>query len=80
MTYGLVDTIRPQIFVRNMIGTKLAHYEITSHLGSGGLGDVYQGTDAKLGRGAIKLVRVPGAERGTLSTFAHLLERVLLVA
>ena len=28
-----------------MIGTKLAHYEITAHLGSGGTGDVYQATD-----------------------------------
>jgi hypothetical protein len=25
-----------------MIGTRLAHYEITSHLGSGGMGEVYQ--------------------------------------
>jgi len=33
-----------------MIGTKLAHYEITSHLGSGGMADVYQATDSKLGR------------------------------
>ncbi len=33
-----------------MIGTKLAHYEITSHLGSGGMGDVYQATDSKLRR------------------------------
>src|SRR6185503_14411000 len=33
-----------------MIRTKLAHYEITSHLGSGGMGDVYQAMDAKLGR------------------------------
>jgi len=24
-----------------MIGTKLAHYEITGHLGSGGMGNVY---------------------------------------
>lgn len=33
-----------------MIGTKLAHYEITAHLGSGGMGDVYQASDSKLGR------------------------------
>src|SRR5262245_47053061 len=40
-----------------MIGTKLAHYEITAHLGSGGMGDVYQAKDAKLGRSvAIKLL------------------------
>src|SRR5579864_7862080 len=40
-----------------MIGTKLAHYEITNHLGSGGMGDVYEATDSKLGRSvAIKLL------------------------
>src|SRR5689334_16955007 len=40
-----------------MIGTKLAHYEITSHLGSGGMGDVYHATDSKLGRSvAIKIL------------------------
>src|SRR5262245_14319150 len=33
-----------------MIGTKLLHYEMTAHLGSGGMGDVYQATDSKLGR------------------------------
>src|SRR5262245_31517046 len=40
-----------------MIGTKLAHYEITTHIGSGGMGDVYQATDSRLGRNvAIKLL------------------------
>src|SRR5215467_8081089 len=51
-----------------MIGTKLEHYEITSHIGSGGMGDVYQATDTKLGRGvAIKFL--PEA-------FSHDTERV----
>jgi Tol biopolymer transport system component len=40
-----------------MIGTKLAHYDVTSHLGTGGMGEVYQATDSKLGRSvAIKLL------------------------
>jgi serine/threonine-protein kinase len=40
-----------------MIGTKLAHYEITSHLGTGGMGEVYQATDMKLGRSvAVKVL------------------------
>jgi eukaryotic-like serine/threonine-protein kinase len=40
-----------------MIGNKLAHYQITGHLGSGGMGEVYQATDLKLGRSvAIKIL------------------------
>jgi eukaryotic-like serine/threonine-protein kinase len=40
-----------------MIGRKLAHYEVTAHLGSGGMGEVYEAFDTKLGRSvAIKLV------------------------
>src|ERR1044071_9260972 len=40
-----------------MIGTKLAHFTITSHLGTGGMGEVYQATDSKLRRSvAIKLL------------------------
>lgn len=33
-----------------MIGTKLANYEIISHMGTGGMGEVYQATDSRLGR------------------------------
>src|SRR5499426_27073 len=51
-----------------MIGTKLAHYEITTHLGSGGMGDVYQATDAKLGR-SVAIKFLPEA-------FSHDTERV----
>src|ERR1051326_7502279 len=36
-----------------MIGIKLAHYEITAHLGSGGMDDVYQATGSKLGRSGV---------------------------
>jgi serine/threonine-protein kinase len=49
-----------------MIGTGLGHYTITGHLGSGGMGEVYQATDARLGRDvAVKflpetLARDPG--------------------
>ena len=47
----------PPDFHHAMIGMKLAHYEITNHLGTGGMGEVYQATDSKLGRSvAIKLL------------------------
>lgn len=43
--------------ILHMIGSRLAHYEITTHLGSGGMGEVYQATDMKLGRSvAIKIL------------------------
>src|SRR4029434_1622921 len=51
-----------------MIGTRLAHYEITAHLGSGVMGDVFQATDTKLGRSvAIKFLS---------EAFSHDSERV----
>jgi Tol biopolymer transport system component len=52
-----------------MIGTKLAHYEIVTHLGSGGMGDVYQATDTKLGR-SVAIKFLPEA-------FSHDTDRVL---
>src|SRR5262245_32645101 len=51
-----------------MIGAKLGHYEITTHLGSGGMGDVYQATDTKLGR-SVAIKFLPEA-------FSHDTERV----
>jgi len=51
-----------------MIGTRLAHYEISTHLGTGGMGEVYQATDSKLGR-SVAIKFLPGA-------FSHDNERV----
>src|SRR5262245_40843780 len=51
-----------------MIGTKLAHYEITSHIESGGMGEVFQATDTKLGR-SVAVKFLPEA-------FSHDTERV----
>ena len=41
----------------SMITGRLAHYEITGHLGSGGMGEVYHAMDSKLARSvAIKVL------------------------
>jgi serine/threonine protein kinase len=41
----------------SMIGKTLAHYSITAEIGKGGMGEVYQAKDTKLGRDvAIKVL------------------------
>ena len=46
-----------------MIGKTLAHYEITGHLGKGGMGDVFRARDTKLDREVALKVLPPNAAR-----------------
>ena len=52
-----------------MIGTRLAHYDVIEHLGSGGMGDVYAARDTKLGR-TVALKVLP-------ETLAHDADRIM---
>ena len=54
-----------------MIGKKLAHYEITSELGKGGMGEVWRARDTKLGR-EVAIKTLPedfAADAGRLARF-----------
>ena len=53
-----------------MIGTRFAHYEITSHLGTGGMGEVYQASDTRLGR-SVALKVLPEAFSRDVETIAR---------
>jgi serine/threonine protein kinase len=53
-----------------MIGTKIAHYEIVQHLGSGGMGEVYVAEDSKLKRQvALKIIKAGLYDHSALLRF-----------
>ena len=53
-----------------MLGKILGHYEITAKLGAGGMGDVYQALDRRLGRRvAVKILREAGTDPAAAERF-----------
>lgn len=64
---------------RSLIGSRLAQYEITAHLGSGGMGEVYQARDSKLGR-AVAVKLLPEAFAGDPDRVARLEREARLLA
>ena len=65
----------------SMIGKSLAHYSITAQIGKGGMGEVYQATDTKLGRDvAIKVLPEEFAKDvDRVARFQYLLNRPVVV-
>src|SRR5262249_59085834 len=62
-----------------MIGSRLAHYKVTAQLGSGGMGEVYQAIDSKLGR-SVALKILPEAFAGNADRIARFDREARLLA
>ena len=45
------------------VGSRLGHYEVTALIGEGGMGQVYQATDTKLGGVTLRAPLAVGADK-----------------